>query len=258
MWIDTHAHLANICESEFLQGLDAAKRAGVSGIINIGTNIEESRIVIKQAKINAPIKTFAVVGIAVPDSADYCENNDWVAEIESLAKEESVVAIGETGLDFAGKEDYPSVEKQTIVFEKHMEIAKKINKPIIIHSRMADEKVLEMLQSAEIKKAVFHCFTGTPESAKKITDAGFYISFSGIATFKKGSLDASIKVVPEEQILIETDAPWLAPVPFRGKKNEPAFVHFVGEKIAEIRGIENEKFAEQILNNAEKFFGVKF
>jgi len=258
MWIDTHAHLAELGDSEFLQVLDNAKNSGVCGIINIGTNIDESKTAIKQTKINTPIKTFAVVGVAVPESANFCEKFEWAYELENLAKDELVVAIGETGLDFAGKEDYPPVEKQIIVFEKHIEIAKKLNKPLVIHSRMAEEKVLEMLTSAGIKKAVFHCFTGNAEVAKKIIDAGFFVSFSGIATFKKGSLDEAAKYVPQDRILVETDAPWLAPVPFRGKTNEPAFVRFVGEKIAQIRGVENEKFADIVKNNAENFFGIKF
>lgn len=258
MWIDTHAHLAELCESEFLLNLDNAKNAGVGGIINIGTNITESKNAIKQAKIIAPVKTFAVVGIAVPESFDYCGNFEWVAELENLAKDESVVAIGETGLDFAGKEDYPPIETQRTVFEKHIEIAKKLNKPIVIHSRMAEEKVLEMLISAGIKKAVFHCFTGNAETAKKITDAGFFVSFSGIVTFKRGVLDETVKSVLQDRIFVETDAPWLAPVPFRGKTNEPANVKIVGEKIASILEIDAEKLAEQTKNNTEKFFDVKF
>ena len=258
MWIDTHAHLAQLCENEYLKVLETAKNAGVGGVINIATDIEESKIVIEQAKLHSPVKTFAVVGIAVPESAIFCENFDWADEIENLAKNELVVAIGETGIDYAGKNDYPCVEKQIVVFEKQIEIAKKLNKPLVVHSRMADEKVLDIMLSSGLKKVLFHCFTGTAESAKKITGAGFYISFSGIATFKKSGLDEAVKSVPQAQILIETDAPWLAPEPFRGKPNEPSFVRFVGEKIAQIRGIESEKLAEITKNNAENFFEVKF
>lgn len=258
MWIDTHAHLSELCESEFLQTLENAKNAGIDGVINIGTNPDENKTVIRQTKLKTPIKTFAVIGIAVSESADFCDNFDWVSQIETLAKDESVVAIGETGIDFAGKDDYPPVEKQLIVFKKHIEIAKKLNEPLVVHSRMADEDALKICLSAGLEKVLFHCFTGSAETAKKITDAGYYISFSGIATFKKGGLNDAIKAVPLNQILIETDSPWLAPVPFRGKKNEPANVRLVGEKLAEIREIENEKFAEITKNNAEKFFSVKF
>jgi len=258
MWIDTHAHLAQLCESEYLKVLQSAKNAGVGGVINIATDIEEGKTVIEQAKLHSPVKTFAVVGIAVPESAIFCENFDWATEIENLAKNENVVAIGETGIDCAGKDDYPSLEKQIVVFEKQIEIAKKLNKPLVVHSRMAEEKVLERCVSAGLEKVLFHCFTGNAENVKKITNAGFYISFSGIATFKKNGLNDAIKAVPQERILIETDAPWLAPEPFRGKPNEPSFVRFVGEKIAEIRGIETDKLAEITKNNAEKFFEVKF
>ena len=258
MWIDTHAHLAGLCENEFLSVLQSAKTAGVGGVINIATDLEESKIVIEQAKLQTPVKTFAVIGIAVPESSIFSEMDGWVEKIENLAKNKEVIAIGETGIDFAGKSDYPPIEKQIAVFEKQIEIAKKLNKPLVVHSRMAEEKVLETVLSAGLKNVLFHCFTGTAETAKKITDSGFYISFSGIATFKKSGLEEAVKAVPSDKILVETDAPWLAPEPFRGKPNEPAFVKYVGEKVAQIRGIESGKLAEITRINAEKFFGVQF
>jgi len=258
MWIDTHAHLCQTNESDFFAQLERAKEAGVCGIINIGTDIEESKTAIRRAKLPTPLKTFAAIGICVPESGNFSDNFDWVDELSDLAKSPEVVAIGETGLDGAGKDGYPSIDLQLSAFKKQIELAKLHNLPLIVHSRMQDEKVLEMCISSGIKKALFHCFTGTAESAKKITDAGFYISFSGIITFAKSGLNEVIKAVPTEQILIETDAPWLAPAPFRGKPNEPSYIRFVGEKVAEIREIDEYAMAKIIKENTQNFFDIVF
>lgn len=256
MWIDTHAHLAELNDNEYLRTLESAREAGVGGVINIGTNITESHTVVEQTKIESKINTFAVVGIAVPESNTVADNFDWVKNIEELAKNPAVVGIGETGLDFAGKDDYPPKEVQLAVFEKHIDIAKRLDKPIIIHSRAAEIEAFAMLFAAGLKKVLFHCFTGNKNIAEKIVDAGYFISFSGIATFKNAGLDDAIRAVPSNQILVETDSPYLAPVPYRGKKNEPAFVKIVGEKVANIRNISPDAFAEQTTENARNFFRI--
>jgi len=258
MWIDSHAHLCQTDESDFFAQLERAKNAGVCGIINIGTNIEESRIAVERAKLPTPIKTFAAIGVCVPESGNFSNDLTWVEELNDLAASKEVVAIGETGLDGAKKEGYPSHDLQIFAFKKQIELAKLHNLPLIVHSRMQDEEVLELCVSSGIKKALFHCFTGTAESAKKITGAGYFVSFSGIITFAKSDLNDAIKVVPTERILIETDAPWLAPVPFRGKQNEPAYVRFTGQKIAQIRGIDENILAKTIKDNTQNFFGTAF
>lgn len=258
MWIDTHAHLADVSDAEFMKKLESAKNAGVAGVINIGTDLAESKTAVERSFWNTPIKTFAVVGICVPESAKFADKDDWVKILEETAVSQNVVAIGETGIDGAEKNAYPPIEKQTFVFEKQICLAKKLNKPIVVHSRMLDEKAFEICVSAGIEKALFHCFTGNEKIAKKISDRGYFVSFSGIATFKNGGLDDAVKAVSIEQTLIETDSPWLAPVPHRGERNEPAFVSFVGEKIAKVLNMDKEKFAEITQKNAEKFFGVTF
>ena len=258
MWVDSHAHLSQISKNDFLKQLNSAMIAGVTGIINIGTNIEESQTAIERAGIESPVKTFAAIGVCVPESGGFVENFDWVERLQNLAKSPNVAAIGETGIDGAKKDGYPPLEIQIPVFKKQIELAKKLDKPLIVHSRMQDEEALEMCVSAGIKKALFHCFTGTVESAKKITRAGYFISFSGIVTFVKNGLDETVKSVPLDRMLIETDSPWLAPAPYRGKQNEPAYVRFVGEKIAQIYGIDKEVLAKTTKENAEKFFGIAF
>jgi TatD DNase family protein len=258
MWIDSHAHLSDISESEFTAQLNSAKDAKVYGIINVATNLDEGEVAIARAKMQGPIKTFAALGISVPDSGKFVENFDWIERLINLASSPEVVAIGETGIDGAGKAEYSPLDMQMTVFEKQIEIAKNLDKPLIVHSRMLEEKAVEICISAGVKKAVFHCFTGTAQAAKKITDAGYFISFSGIVTFAKSKLDDTVKATPVENLLVETDAPWLAPTPYRGKRNEPAYVGFVGEKIAQIKEIDKEILAKKIRDNAEKFFGVAF
>ena len=258
MWIDTHAHLSAFDENTYFAQLKRAKDAGIHAVINVGTNMEESRIAAERAKLKAPVKTFAAVGICVPESGNYVGDFAWADELSELAKSPEVVAIGETGLDGAGKGGYPSKEVQAVTFKKQIELAKTIKKPLIVHSRMQDEEALDLCASAGIKKALFHCFTGTAEAAKKIVNAGYYISFSGIATFAKSGLDDAIRAVPSDRLLIETDSPWLSPVPFRGKQNEPANLRFVAEKVAQVRGIEEDELAENIKDNAQNFFEVMF
>ena len=258
MWIDTHAHLADVREDVFLQKINSAKSAGVAGIINIATNINEAKIAVERTFLNTPIKTFAVIGVCVPESGNFYDKDGWIEELENLSLSKNVVAIGETGIDGSQKNGYSSFDNQMIVFEKQIALAKKINKPLVVHSRMLDEKAFEICVSAGLEKALFHCFTGTAEIAKKITDKGYFVSFSGITTFKNAELDDTVKAVPIERLLVETDSPWLAPEPFRGKQNEPAFVRFVGEKIARICEMSSEKLAEITQKNAENFFNVSF
>jgi len=258
MWIDTHAHLADISDAEFMKKLESAKSAGVAGVINIGTDLAESKTVVERSFWDTPVKTFAVAGICVPESANFADDGEWIKILEETASSKNVVAIGETGIDGAEKNGYPPIEKQMVVFEKQIDLAKKLNKPVVVHSRMLDEKAFEICVSAGVEKALFHCFTGNKETAKKICDRGYFVSFSGIATFKNGGLDDAIKAVNIDQMLIETDSPWLAPEPHRGKRNEPAFVSFVGEKMAGILNVDKEKFADITQKNAEKFFKVAF
>jgi len=189
----------------------------------------------------------------------------------NLAKNKKVVGIGECGLDFHRIENQASEKskvesfkvKQREVFIKHLELAKEVNKPIIIHCRDAHNDLLEIFNLAvKPPSGVMHFFTGNLEQAKKYIELGFYISFSGVITFppRKGEIvgayDEIIKNIPLEKILIETDCPYVAPVPHRGKRNEPQYVKYVAHKIAEIRGVSFEEVAEQTTKNAKKLFGI--
>ncbi len=202
----------------------------------------------------------------------------------NLAKNEKVVGIGECGLDYyhspqseisrpqrqsvatAGAANLKNKnwkEKQKEVFAKHLKLAKEVNKPIIIHCREAHDDLLEILRAeAKLPRGVMHFFTGTLEQAKKYIEFGFHVSFSGVITFPPrrgeivGAYDEIIKSIPLDRILAETDCPYVAPVPHRGKRNEPAYVKYIVKKIAEIKGVPFEKVAEQTTKNARELFGI--
>jgi TatD DNase family protein len=184
--------------------------------------------------------------------------HDETVEIEqlmTLATNERVVAIGETGLDYYYAPE--TKELQLDSFVKHISAARKLKKPLIIHTRDARQDTIDLLKSERAADVggVLHCFTESWEMAKAALDLGFYISFSGIVTFKNASdLREVAKKVPADRILIETDAPYLAPVPYRGKQNQPAYVAEVAKLVSELRGTELDKFAHQTTDNFDRLF----
>lgn len=181
------------------------------------------------------------------------------AEIEKLAQSDSrVVAIGETGLDFYKAEN---VEQQKTAFWEQLAIAQRLNKPVIIHCRDATEQLLEVVGQFQQEKGtvpgVMHCWAGSPKETQQCLDLGFYISFSGIVTFKNAkSVQASAQMVPEERLLVETDCPFLAPVPNRGKRNEPSYVRYVAETVAQLRETSLETLSETTTKNARELFSL--
>ncbi|NQU83307.1 MAG: TatD family hydrolase [Parcubacteria group bacterium] len=189
---------------------------------------------------------------------------------KSLAKNPKVVAIGETGLDYFHlpkdlKEQKKIIIKQKEVFREHLDLARELDLPVIIHCRDAHQDILDILKDEKGVRGVVHCYTDGWDTAKRYLDLGFYISFTGLITFNVKSKQKEIqdkilevvKKAPIEKIMIETDAPYLTPVPHRGKRNEPLFVQHVAEKIAEIRGVSFEEVAKQTTTNAIEFFGLK-
>jgi TatD DNase family protein len=180
-----------------------------------------------------------------------------LAEIEKLAGGDKVVAVGETGLDYyymnSGK------DAQVSSLAAHIGIACRADLPVVIHVREADADLLDVLRTEKVSEraGVIHCFTGNYETARRYIDLGFYISFSGIATFRKSEeIRDAAKKIPGDRLLIETDSPYLAPVPLRGKSNEPAYVKYVAETIAGVRGVPVEELAEMTSENAERLFGL--
>lgn len=248
--IDTHAHVNfNDFKNDSKEVIKRALDEGV-WMINVGAygDVSEKAIEIASEYNNG---VYAAVG-QHPGTKEEFDYNYFL----NLAKNKKVVAIGECGLEFFHIKDVSLWEKQKEIFVKHMEVAKEVNKPIIIHCRDAHEDLLEILRmETELPSGVMHFFTGTLEQAKKCIDLGFYISFSGVITFTN-VYDEVVKNIPLEKILIETDCPYVAPVPFRGKRNEPVYVKHVAQKIAELRGVSFDEVAEQTTKNARGLFKI--
>ncbi len=253
MYIDTHCHL-NFpdFEDDRDEVVKEAERQGVSKVINIGTGIETSRKSIELSGRYAIV--YPTVGIH-PTDVEHLSSSD-IKLIENLAKNEKVRGIGETGLDFYYGRSYE--EKQKDFFRAHIEIAGKLNLPLVIHQRDSCGEVIDIIEKSVMpEKVVFHCFGGSAELADYCMRKNFYISFTGIITFKKAEdVKEVCRRYPLELIMAETDAPFLAPVPFRGKRNDPSKVRYVVEAIANVRGMVIKECAERIFTNSREFFGI--
>lgn len=249
MLIDSHAHILSLEEP-----YEAVKRAsdeGVGKIISIGTGIESSRDTVELTKKYNGV--YASVGIHPHAASSY--SPDLMNEFEGLLDDPKVVAIGETGLDYFYLNS--TKEEQFESCEAHVDLATKHNLPFVIHVRDADSDMIDFFKTKNMNETpgVIHCFSSNYEFAKSYLDMGFYISFSGILTFKKAEeiREAAIKL-PVDRILYETDSPYLAPVPKRGKKNEPSYVKYVAEMLAEVKGLTLEQLNEQIQENVSSLF----
>lgn len=251
---DTHAHLdASQYDEDRDQMITRAKEAGVELIVNIGFDRQTIPTTIALAEKYDWI--YAAVGWHPVESIHMEEGDlEW---IESLCSHPKVVAIGEIGLDYHWDTSPKDVQQQ--VFREQIRLAKKVNKPIIIHNRDAHEDVVRILKeegAAEVG-GIMHCFSGSWETAKLCLDMNFYISFGGPVTFKNARVPKEVlKRVPLDRLLIETDCPYLAPHPYRGKRNESAFVSLVAESAAQIKEISVEELAMITMQNGKKCFRI--
>jgi TatD DNase family protein len=255
MLIDTHAHINFPEFKETTTGniLANAKQNDVQYMINIGSDLKTSQESAALAENHSEI--YAAVGIHPHDAQAAAVDPSQLNGINNLLKKDKVVALGETGLDYF--KNYCPINIQKDIFEQQLEIAINNNKPIIIHNREADNDIYEILKSTGYQKIVIHCFSSDVAYARKILDLGFYISFTGNITFPKNATGQEVaKYVSLDRIMVETDCPFMSPVPHRGKTNEPAFVKHVAEKIAELKNISLAEVAEQTTKNAVKFFGL--
>jgi TatD DNase family protein len=256
MFIDSHCHLDKLDVSHYANGLDelidTTYKAGITEMLCIGVDTEQFPQMLKQ--ISAYDFIHASAGIhplGVKDASDF-------ALLAQQAAMEKVIAVGETGLDYHYKPE--TKDAQLDSFLHHMQIADQVQKPLIVHSRSARLDTVELLRAnANLEVGgVIHCFTEDQDMADKCLDLGFYISISGIATFRNAeSLREVIKHLPLDRILIETDAPYLAPVPHRGKQNEPLFVPHVAQLIADLKGITLEHVANVTSENFYRLFNLK-
>ncbi|MBI3394042.1 MAG: TatD family hydrolase [Nitrospirae bacterium] len=252
MLVDTHAHLAM---KEYDGDRDAvvlrAREAGVSRIVSISTDAASARETVGLAEKFEGV--FAGVGVHPHDSGKIRPGD--LDEILALAAHPRVVAWGEIGLDY--HYDHSPRDVQREVFRRQVALARKAGLPLIVHTREADADTLAVLgeEGARELGGVFHCFSGDAALARAALDMGFHVSFSGIVTFKKAEVLRGVaRLIPSDRLLVETDAPYLAPVPHRGKRNEPARVALVAACLAEVRGASVEEVARVTTENAERLF----
>lgn len=249
MWIDIHAHLYEYNDQELRSLIVDAHESNVGCIVSTAVSAASATVVLHQAALFDEI--FGAVGISPFDVSDL--KPSWYSELSSMLRQKKIIAIGEIGIDNSNP-TYPPLEKQIPVFEKQLHLAVENDLPVIIHSRGIESRALEICIEHGVKKALFHCYTGDKNTLEKIINAGFMISISGIVTFPKSNLHELLHAVSLDRIFIETDSPYLTPVPFRGKKNRPSMVRYVGEKIAEILSITPELLQKHIKENFKNLF----
>lgn len=253
VFIDTHCHLDfPEYDTDRSTVIARAKDEGIGYIINIGSSLTGSQKSVELARQYDFI--YATVGLH-PHEADKF-TPEIQKTLETLAGEEKVVAIGEIGLDYY--KNYSSKENQRKLFTIMLGLAKKLDLPIVIHNRQADADVLAMLKPLLPHKITLHCFSGDEDFLKTCLDLGFFVSFTCNITYKKAEgLRSLVKIMPLERLFLETDAPFLSPEGFRGKRNEPLQVKLLAEEVARIKGISLEEVAGATTDNAKTFFDLK-
>ncbi len=254
MLFDTHVHLnADQFQEDLEEVIDRAKKAGVSRMVVVGFD----RLTITRAVslIEKYEWLYAAVGWHPVDAVDMTDEDlNW---IEELAGHPKVVAIGEMGLDYHWDKSPKHIQKD--VFRRQIRLAKKVKLPIVIHNRDATQDIIDILkeEKAEEIGGIMHCFSGSAETALECVKMNFYISLGGPVTFKNAKKPKEVaKEVPLDKLLIETDCPYLAPHPYRGKRNEPSYVKRVAEEIAELKNLSYEEVASITMENAKKVFQI--
>lgn len=251
--IDSHAHLDHErYDEDRVELIESLKENKIAAVINPSSDLESARRAVQLS--NDFPNIYAMVGTHPHDAKDY--NRDVRDEYIELSKSEKVVAWGEIGLDYYYDNSERSVQRQ--VFIEQIQLAKELNLPIVIHTRDAIEDTYDILEEhAKGYKVLIHAFSGSWEVCQRFLNLGFKIAIGGVITFKnaKKLLEVGEKI-PLDSLLIETDSPYLTPTPYRGKRNEPAYTHYVAEKIAELKGIEVEKVREAAYKNTADFFGL--
>lgn len=253
--IDTHCHLTfeplvNDVESV----VERSRAAGVTGWITIGTDIADSR---KAIELSSQFENM-YAAVAVHPHEAKTVTADTISRLKELAQNEKVVAIGETGLDY--HYDFSKRTDQIRVFARHLKLAGELNLPVIIHCRQAFDETMDILEQfgSDVKKVVFHCFSGSAEQAKIVLDKGYYISFTGVVTFKNAQKTRqAAKIVPLNRLMLETDCPYMSPEPMRKQKvNEPAFMLHTAKSLAQLKEIDLADFAQAVTATSRAFFNL--
>ena len=249
-FIDTHSHIYYKQYRDDLEDvINKSLENNVKKIICVGVDIKSSIESIKIAEKYTNV--YSTVGYH-PHESKWTSKN-YLYELEEMSKHQKVVAIGETGLDYYYKHSDKSIQKT--IFLEQLELSKSLNLPVIIHNRESDNDIINCLIEKNITNGVIHCFASNTEFAKKILNQGLKISFTGLITFAK-ELEEVILNIPIEKIMLETDSPYLTPVPFRGKRNNPSMIKYIAEKISTIKKISIEEVGKITTKTAEEFFGI--
>ena len=259
--IDTHAHIAATWDGAAYPGgtaavLARAAAAGVVHVVCVGAGGDEAEMAAAVACARAFAGVSAITGIH-PHDAQKVDELLWRA-VTAHCQQPEVVAVGETGLDFHYDTSPRAV--QEAVFRRHVALARQLHKPLCIHTREAEALTLQVLrdEGADAVGGVIHCFSGTAAFARRMLDFGFYLSIPGIVTFRKaGEIAEAVALAPLDRLLVETDSPFLAPIPHRGKQNEPAYVAATLAKVAEIKGVAVSEMAALTTVNALRLFGPR-
>ena len=258
MLVDTHAHLdAHAFDADREEVIARAWAAGLGAIITVGADVDSSRQAIALAQAHPDV--YAAVGIHPHEASNAGPNA--LAELERLACEGLVLAIGEIGLDLHYNFSPPAIQRER--FAAQLELARRVNKPVVIHDREAHAETLAILRDwlstgpQQGSPGVLHCFSGDRKMAEQVIEMGFYLSFGGTITFQNArGLQELVRDLPLERILLETDCPYLAPHPRRGQRNEPAHVRLVALQLAALKGLSLERVAEVTTANAQRLFRI--
>jgi TatD DNase family protein len=250
VWFDSHCHL-HLFEDEIDAAVAEAGRAGVDQILTVGIDVESSE---KERAIARAHGLWAAVGVHPNSALEW--GDDAAIAISAMLDDERVVAVGETGLDFY--RDHAPQDRQRVAFRDHIALAKSRDKCLVIHTRESTEAALDELEGAgPPPRVIFHCWSGAEGELERAVAMGAYVSFAGNSTFKNApKLRAAAALVPDDRLLVETDAPFLAPVPHRGRSNRPAYVTFTGTVLAEVRGRNAEDLAALTTANAQRAFDL--
>lgn len=250
---DTHAHYdSGRFKTDRDDVLSSLPAAGVALVVNPGCEIPSSRMAVKLAERHPHV--YAAVGIHPSDCDDFTEKD--IETLRQLAHHEKVVAIGEIGLDYYWKDNAPK-EFQENVFRRQIELALELDLPVIVHDREAHGDTMRILWDYPEVRGVIHCFSGSPEMAVEFVKRGWYIGFDGPITYKNAAKAPEVvAAVPLDRIVVETDAPYLPPVPFRGKRNDSRYLSYVIEQLAEWKGISAEEMERITFENGKRLYGL--
>jgi len=248
--VDTHCHIDSERYDEDREIILKDIEENLDFAVNIGYDLDSSK---KSVELAENYKfMYAVVGVHPTEIAGY--NDELENKLEELATHPKAVAIGEIGLDYHWMKD--EKEEQKKIFRRQLELARKLKKPVVIHTRDAIADTLEILKEYSDIKGILHCYPGSYESALQLMD-NYYFGIGGVVTFKNSKTTVeAVSKIPLERLVIETDAPYLTPTPLRGKRNHPIYVEYIAQKIAEIKGISYEEVVRVTTENAKKVYGI--